>query len=118
MNAKRKPVHCAALAILVLFGACFVALFVPRFQVAIVIAGFAGYVACTRRALVLCRADDLVFESKTPQNWERTARETVRAGLLTGSEGALSLGRSLNAPNPGSTRPRRPAFPRPLAGTR
>lgn len=111
MNAKRKTVHCAALAILVLLGACFAALLVPRFQVAIVAAGFAGYVACTRRALALCRADDLVFDPKTPENWEEAARAAVRAGLVAGSAGVLSLARS-GAPR------RRRAYPRPLEGTR
>ena len=119
MNANRKPIRCATLALLVLFGACFVALIIPRFEVALVVAGFAGYVACTRRALALCRADDLVFDSKASQDREREAREAVRAGLLAGSEGAVSLGLSLNArSDSGLPRRRRTAFPRPLEGTR
>lgn len=116
MSAKRKPIPRAALAILVLFGACSAALFLPRFQVALVAAGFVGYVACTRRALALCRADDFVFEPKGARTWEDEARESVRAGLIAGSVGALSLGRS--TARSGSPRRERSTYLRPIERTR
>jgi hypothetical protein len=122
MNGNRKAIRFSALALVVLFGGCLVALFSPRLQVAIVAASFVGYVACTRRALSLCRADEVVFEPQHANAVDEAAREAIRAGLLTGSAGALSLGRSMNAApgaaRSGSDRRRRPAFPRPLAGTR
>ncbi len=122
MNDKRKAIRCGALALAVLFGGCLFALFAPRFQAGIVAASFVGYVACTRRAMVLCGADDAVFEPKTSDPLDAAAREAVRTGLLAGSAGALSLGRSVSgAPRrAGSESPRRgrPAFPRALEGTR
>jgi len=120
MDGNRKAVRFGGLALVVLFGGGLVALFSPRLQVAIVAASFVGYVACTRRALSLCHADELVFASKAPG--DAAARESVRAGLLAGSAGALSLGRSMNAApravRSDSERRKRPAFPRPLEGTR
>ena len=119
---KRKAIRRGGLAVLVLFGGCLLALLSPRFQAGIVAASFAGYVACTRRAMVLCRADDLVFVPKTSGNHDEAAREAVRAGLVAGSAGALSLGRSVNATprhaRPGSPRRPGPAFPRPLERAR
>jgi len=121
MNDKRKAVRCGALAIALLFGGCLVALFVPRFQAAIVLASFAGYVVGTRRAMVLCRADELVFEPKNEPR-DEADREAVRNGLIAGTVGALSLGRSMSAGaplagSPSSRRGRR-TFPRALEGTR
>ena len=122
MNGNRKAVRFGGLALAILFGGCLVALVSPRLQAAIVVASFVGYVACTRRALSLCRADDVVFERKEPAAADEAARKSVRAGLLAGSAGALSLGRSMNgaprAVRSGSDRRHRPAFPRPLEGTR
>ncbi len=122
MNDKRKAIRCGALALAVLFGGCLVALFAPRFQAGIAAASFVGYVACTRRAMVLCGADDAVFEPKTSDPLDAAAREAVRTGLLAGSAGALSLGRSVSGgarlARSGSTRRGRPAFPRALEGTR
>jgi len=121
MNAKRNAIRFGGLALVVLFGGCLAALFSPRFQAAIVAASFIGYVACTRRALSLCRTDDLVFDREAGPH-DEAAREAVRAALLAGSAGALSLGRSLNAApravRSGSARPDRRAFPRPIEGTR
>jgi uncharacterized membrane protein YedE/YeeE len=105
------------MGILVLFGGCLAALLAPGYQGGIVIASFVGYVAFTRRALALCHADDLVFESKPVAASERAAREALRAGLLDGTAGALSLARPIEAR-------RRPArsgsspFPRPVVGGR
>jgi hypothetical protein len=122
MTEKRKAIRLGALALVVLFGGCLVAVFAPRFQVALVLVSFVGYVACTRRALALCRADDLVFESRGRSAADEAAREAVRAGLIAGSTGALSLVRSMiDARRPvrsGSARQDRPSFPRPLEGTR
>jgi hypothetical protein len=85
----------AGLAILVLFGGCFLALFLPKLQVAVIAASFVGYVACTRRALVLCRADELVFASGSSGARERAAREAVRVGLVAGTIGSAVLGRAM-----------------------
>jgi len=122
MTEKRKATRLGGLALVALFGGCLIALFSPRFQAAIVTASFIAYVACTRRALALCGTDDLVFESKASPAGEEAAREAVRAGLLAGPAGALSLGRSTSeasrAVRSGSARRDRPPFPRPLHGTR
>ena len=122
MTDNRIAIRFGGLALAVLLGGCLIALFSPRFQVAIVMASFVGYVACTRRALALCRADDLVFEPRNFGAREQAAREVVRAGLIAGSAGALSVGRSMNAgpraARSGSPRRERLAFPRPLEGTR
>jgi hypothetical protein len=122
MNDKGKAIRLSGLAVLLLFGGCFLAIFSPRFQAGIVAASFVAYVACTRRAMVLSRIDDLVFEPKSSETQEQAAREALRSGLLAGSAGALSLGRAMNA-TPRATRSsppphgRRP-FPRPLEGSR
>jgi hypothetical protein len=122
MNAQRKAIRLSGLAVLVLFGGCFLAILSPRFQAGIVAASFVAYVACTRRAMVLCHADDLVFAPKASENREEAAREALRSGLLAGSAGALSLGRGVNAiPRAARSTPpphgRRP-FPRPIEGAR
>ncbi len=121
MNDKRKAVCWGALAVAVLFGGCLIALFAPRFQAAIVLASFVAYVVCTRRAMVLCRANDLVFEPRTGSR-DTADREAVRNGLIAGTAGALSLGRAMSsgpgfAGSPSSPR-RRTGFPRALEGTR
>jgi len=122
MDDKRKAIRLGGLGLAVLFGGCLIALLAPRFQVAIVAASFVGYVACTRRALALCRADGIVFRTQGSSLRETEARESVRAGLIAGSTGALSLGRSMLAARrpvrSGSARQDRPAFPRPIEGTR
>jgi hypothetical protein len=122
MNAKGKAIRVSGLAVLVLFGGCFLAIFSPRFQAGIVAASFAGYVVCTRRAMVLSRIDDLVFEPRNSEDREAAAREALRSGLLAGSAGALSLGRAVSAlPRAARSTPPahgRTAFPRPLEGSR
>lgn len=122
MTDKRKATCVGGLALVVLFGGCLIALFSPRLQVAIVTASFVGYVACTRRALALCRADDLVFEPRKSSAWETAAREALRTGLVAGSAGALSVARTINATpgvaSSGSARRAQPAYPRPVEGTR
>lgn len=122
MNDKRKAIRCGALALAVLFGGCLAALLAPRFQAGIVAASFVGYVACTRRAMVLCRADDAVFEPRKSDPRDEALREAVRTGLLAGSAGALSLGHSMNAgprlAGSESPRRRRLVFPRPLEDPR
>jgi hypothetical protein len=122
MNDKRKAIRLAGLALVVLVGGCFVAIFSPRFQAEIVAGSFVAYLACTRRALVLCRADDLVFESNGSRPREQAARDALRSGLLAGSAGALSLGRFMNA-IPRAARSASPGhgratFPRRLEGSR
>jgi hypothetical protein len=122
MNDKRKAIRLAGLALVVLVGGCFLAVFSPRFQAGIVAASFVAYLACTRRALVLSRADDLVFQPSGSETREQAAREALRSGLLAGSAGALSLGRFMNAipraARSASPRQRRTTFPRPLEGSR
>lgn len=122
MTEKRRAVHFGGLALAVLFGGCLVALVAPRYQVAIAVASFVGYVACTRKAMILCRADDLVFEPKASRTEEEMAREAVRNGLIAGSAGALSLARSMTASERaarfGSPRRERAPHLRPLERTR
>lgn len=116
MRDSRKAIHLGAMAILVLFGGCFVALVAPRFRVAIVMASFAGYVACSQRALALRHADDLVFEGRDAETRERAARDALRDGLRAGSAGALSFASRVHAssrPNSfGSARGEQPVYPR------
>jgi hypothetical protein len=122
MNAQRKAIRLSGLAVLLLFAGCFLAIFSPRFQAGIVAISFAAYVGLTRRAMVLCHVDDVVFEPASSETREQAAREALRSGLLAGSAGALSLGRAINA-NPRAARPSPPShgrrpFPRPLEGAR
>lgn len=122
MTDRKKAIRFGALGFAVLVGGCLIALLSGRLQVAIVVASFAGYVACTRRALALCHADHLVFETRTSGTRENAARDAVRAGLVAGSTGALSLARSVNTVSRfGSSEPprrRQATFRRPLDGTR
>lgn len=117
MREKRKAIVFGGLAIFVLLGGCFVALFLPKLQVAVVAASFVGYVACTRRALVQCRADELVFACGSSGARERAAREAVRAGLVAGTTGSAVLGRAMasgNFPSDLYALRKRAAFPRAL----
>jgi hypothetical protein len=119
MNEKRKAMVFAGLAIFVLIGGCLVALFLPKLQVAIVAASFVGYVACTRRALVLCRADELVFASGSSGARERVARAAVRAGLVAGTFGSVVFGRAMasgSSPSRVHGLRKRPPFLRALEG--
>ena len=122
MNDKRKAIRLSGLAVLMLFGGCFLAILSPRFQAGIIAASFAAYVFLTRRAMVLCHIDDVIFEPASSEGPEQTAREALRSGLLAGSAGALSLGRAMNAiprsTRSASSRHGRTAFPRPLEGSR
>jgi len=122
MNDKRKAIWLAGLALVVLIGGCFLAVFSPRFQALIVATSFVAYVSFTRRALRLCRADNLVFSTTRSETREQAAKEAVRSGLLAGSAGALSLGRFVNAAprlaRSASPRQERRTFPRPLEGSR
>jgi len=110
MDAKRKAVRLVGLAVVILFGGGFLALLIPKIEVEIAAAAFVGYVACTRRALSLSHADDLVFEGHPAGDADRAACSAVRAGLAAGTIGALALGRAAAAP-----RPRRAPDPRPRA---
>jgi len=118
MSDKRKALRFGGLALAVLFGGGLVAILAPRFQLAMVLASFVGYVACTRRALALCRADDLVYQRPGLSSWESEARESLREGLIAGSAGALSLGRSIagseNAVRSASPRRVHAAYLRPI----
>ena len=121
MTDKRKAIRLAALAILILFGGLLLALFVPRFQVGIVAMSFVGYVACTRETIALCHANEMVFVSRGASSRDAEAREAVRAGLIAGSSGALSLARSVSRLSLVERRAKRRApseFPRPLEGIR
>jgi hypothetical protein len=121
MTDKRKAVRLGGLAILLLFGGCFLALFVPRFQAGVVVVSFVAYVACTRRAMALCHADDIPFTPKESPNGDEEARKAVRDGLIAGTAGALTLARSFNAIPALDRRSKRRArseFPRPIEGTR
>ena len=120
MTEKRKAIWFGGLAILVLFGGCLLALLSPRYQVGVVAASFVGYVACTRRALVLCRADDLVFQPRRAAAREAEALEAHRAGLNSGSAAALAYGRSMRVSAPfarsGPSRRQRAPYLRSLDG--
>lgn len=62
MKENRKVVIAALLALLVLLGGCLLALVLPRFETWIAGTAFVGYVVSGRRAMVLWRADDKVFD--------------------------------------------------------
>jgi len=77
VNDNRKAIKFGGLAIFVLFGGCLAALFVPRFRVLVVAGAFVGYVACTRRSLILWRADEEVFD-----HGQRPLERKIRPGKL------------------------------------
>ena len=121
MTDKRKALWFGGLALAVLFGGSLVALFAPRFQVAIVLASFVGYLACTRRALALCGVDELVYQPDGGAR-EKNAREALRTGLIAGTAGALALGRartgSASAVRSGPSRRGHATYLRPVQRTR
>ena len=61
---RKKAKRHAALGLIALIGGAGAALVFPVIQVPLVAAGFVGYVACGRRAMVLWRADEKVFEHR------------------------------------------------------
>ena len=121
MTEKRRAVLDGGLALATLLGGCFAALLVPAGRVALVAVSFVAFVVIAGRAIAHLHADDLVFAARRPSS-EISARSAVRAGLVAGTIGSLSLGRSA-LPRDASrlerrARPRR-AFPRSLdAATR
>jgi hypothetical protein len=77
MDDRRKAKTFAGLAVSVLLGGCLVGAALPGVEVEIVAAAFVGYVAFGRRALVLWRADEKVFE----QERRRPAEECRLPGI-------------------------------------
>jgi hypothetical protein len=81
------------LAFVVLVGGCGLALMLPRFEVALAAAGFAGYVLCGRRAMILWRADEIVFDDprKFPYRQGHTPVRLLTVGLFLAALAASAL---------------------------
>ena len=98
MKNDRKAAFFAGLAFAALLGGCLLASVIPGATVAWVVAGFVGYVACGRRAIILWRADDLwrddeiVFEPRRRRDRRhvRTAK-LVAAGAFAAALAAPTL---------------------------
>jgi hypothetical protein len=84
MENKRKAALFASMAILVLLGSCLLGLAFPGFEVEMVAAAFVGYVACGRRAMILWRVDEKVFDHRPlfPARQDRTSIRLIAAGLF------------------------------------
>ncbi len=82
MKDARKATLFAGLAILVLLGGCFLALLFPDVEIALVAAAFVGYVACGRRAMILWRADEKVFDLGRKPDRKKTPDAKLAAALV------------------------------------
>jgi hypothetical protein len=84
MEDRKRAALFAGLAILVLLGGSLLGLAFPGFEVEMVAAAFVGYVACGRRAMILWRADEIVFEHRPlfPVRQDRTSLRLIAAGLF------------------------------------
>ncbi len=75
MNTKRKAAALAALAFSALAAGCAAALVFGRFEVPLVLAGYVGYLAFGRKALILWRVDEAAFDhSYRPRTGTRGGR--------------------------------------------
>jgi hypothetical protein len=92
MRNDRKAALFAGLALAMLLGGCLLASVFPGATVAFVAAGFVGYVVCGRRAVILWRADEIVFEHRRPgdRRHVRTAK-LVAAGAFAAALAAPAL---------------------------
>ncbi len=93
MSEKRKPAFFVGLAFAALIGGCALASMFPRIEIALVAAGFAGYVLCGRKAMALWRADEKVFDhpSKFPDHDLNPPARVVAAGLFLAVLAASAL---------------------------
>src|SRR5215475_10974248 len=91
MQEARKAKSYAALGFIVLVGGCVAALAIPSMRVPLVAAGFAGYVACGRRAMILWNVDERVFEhrSRAPERKAARTKLVAAAVLLSATAGTL-----------------------------
>jgi hypothetical protein len=102
MEDKRKAALFASLAILVLLGGSLLGLAFPGFEVEFVAAAFVGYVACGRRAMILWRADEIVFDHRPrfPARPDRNSIRLIAAGLfLAIAASALAQQTIFNVPS-------------------
>jgi hypothetical protein len=93
MADKRKAAVFAVLALAVLVGGCVLASMFPRLEIALAAAGFAGYVLCGRRAMVLWRTDERVFDHprRFPDHHGNPPARMFAAGLFLAALAASAL---------------------------
>ncbi len=82
MRDERKAKFYAVLGLVVLVGGCIAALAIPPMQVPLVGAGFVGYVACGRRAMMLWRVDEKVFDHRRRPTERKTSRTKLVAAAV------------------------------------
>jgi hypothetical protein len=88
---KQKAAAFAAASVLFLAGACLGGLLWPGIGIPLIAAGFAGYVLCGRRAMVLLRVDDVVFAPRRVAKAPGAAASAVSAGLMVGTIASFAL---------------------------
>ena len=82
----------AALAPASLIGGCVLASMLPRLEIVLAAAGFAGYVLCGRKAMTLWHVDEAVFIPRRIWVANPGAPSIVTVGLLMGAIGSATLG--------------------------
>ncbi len=92
MRDERKATLYASMAFIVLVGGCVAALAAPQMQTPLVAAGFVGYVACGRRAMILWKADERVFEQRRrPLETKAPRAKLVAAAIFLSASTAAVL---------------------------
>ena len=94
MLPKRKAVFFAVLALVSLLAGFAGALLLPHREAPAVAAGFVGYLAFGRRAVLLTHADDIVFSPRQFWNPRPAGSSAVAAGIVAGTIGSFILGQS------------------------
>lgn len=92
MKRRRPPGLFAVLALVSLIGGCVLASMLPRLEIVLVAAGFAGYVLYGRKAMMLWRVDETVFIPRRMWVADPGAPSVVTRGLLMGAIGSATLG--------------------------
>ena len=91
MKDEPKAKLYAALAFIALVGGCVAALVIPEMQIPLVAAGFVAYVACGRRAMMLWKADERVFERRRSPERQAPRARLVAAAIFLSSLTASAL---------------------------
>ena len=92
MKRRRPAGLLAALALVSLIGGCVLASMLPRLEIILAAAGFAGYVLCGRKAMALWRVDEAVFIPRRMWAANPGVPSVVTVGLLMGAIGSATLG--------------------------
>jgi hypothetical protein len=92
MKRRRPAGLFAVLALVSLVGGCVLASMLPRLEIVLVAAGFAGYVLYGRKAMMLWRVDETVFIPRRMWVADPGAPSVVTRGLLMGAIGSATLG--------------------------